>query len=129
MGYIERSFNNSSNSFIVEERIEKRHLIFDRIQDYNVYGNLFVRIMDLCVCLYAGTINLEECVGVVPHTDPVKNYKHVFDVRTKERVYHLSAETSEEKWAWISTLQGLLFPPKVRGRVGCNSGVSLVGVV
>jgi len=69
----------------------------------------------LFVCLCLGTIDLEGCVSVVPHTDPIKNYKHVFDVCTRERVYHLSADTHEEKWAWVNTLQELLFPPKVKG--------------
>ncbi len=52
-------------------------------------------------------------MGVLPHTDPIKNYKHVFDVCTEDRVYHLSAESSEDKWSWVNTLQNLLFPPKV----------------
>ena len=52
---------------------------------------------------------------VVPHTDPVKNYKHVFDVCTADRVYHLSAESTEEKLAWVNTLKELIFPPKVTG--------------
>ncbi len=40
---------------------------------------------------------------------PVKNFKFVFDVSTTERVYHLAADSEEERAEWVATLKELLF--------------------
>ncbi len=44
--------------------------------------------------------------------ESIKNYKFVFDVCTSERVYHLAADTEEERLDWVSTLRELLFSPQ-----------------
>lgn len=40
---------------------------------------------------------------------PVKGHKFVLDICTKERMYHLAAETPSEKYEWMETLNDLLF--------------------
>lgn len=56
-----------------------------------------------------GTINLSSCLSVVSLNEPIKNYKFVFDVCTSERVYHLAADSEEERMEWVTTLKDLLF--------------------
>ena len=55
-----------------------------------------------------GVINLQLCHKVVSR-EPVRGHKYVFDVVTSERVYHLNAESADEKDEWIKTLCRLLF--------------------
>lgn len=57
-----------------------------------------------------GSINLNSCLSVVLLNEPIRHYKFVFDVCTTERVYHLAADTEEERLEWVSTLRDLLFP-------------------
>ena len=58
--------------------------------------------------LYTGVINLNSCTQVKSR-EPIKGHKHVFDVHTEDRVYHLVAESGEDKQEWIDTLNTLLF--------------------
>ena len=58
----------------------------------------------------AGSINLNSCLSVISSSVPVKNFKFVFDVSTTDRVYHLAADSEEERLDWVSTLKDLLFP-------------------
>ncbi|XP_064401081.1 sesquipedalian-1-like isoform X2 [Halichondria panicea] len=55
-----------------------------------------------------GVINLNSCTQVISR-EPIKGHKHVFDVHTEERVYHLVAESGEDKQEWVDTLNTLLF--------------------
>lgn len=55
-----------------------------------------------------GVINLQVCNKVVSR-EPFRGHKHVFDVCTSDRVYHLNAESAEEKDEWIRALCTLLF--------------------
>ena len=69
-----------------------------------------------------GSINLNSCLSVVSLNEPIKHYKFVFDVCTTERVYHLAADTEEERSEWVSTLKELLYSsqsvrPKTRARL------------
>ena len=59
--------------------------------------------------LCAGSINLKSCLSVVALTEPLKNFKFVFDVCTTDRVYHLAADTEEDRTEWVNTLKTLLF--------------------
>ena len=49
-------------------------------------------------------------MSVISSSVPVKNFKFVFDVSTTDRVYHLAADSEEERLDWVSTLKDLLFP-------------------
>ena len=60
-----------------------------------------------------GVINLNTCTQVNSR-EPMKGHRHVFDIHTEERIYHLVAESGEEKQEWIDTLKTLLFTPQVR---------------
>ena len=67
------------------------------------------------MCVYAttfyfssGVIVLTNCLRVSASA-PLKGHKNVFDVCTKERTYHLAAETPTEKHEWMETLNQLLF--------------------
>ena len=55
-----------------------------------------------------GVIDLRLCTEVVD-SEPVKGHKFVFDVCTSERVYHLDAESAEQKEKWVTALCQLLF--------------------
>ena len=50
-----------------------------------------------------GVINLEDCeslnVGLFH-----KKYKHVFDLRTKDRIYYLVASSSDEMQSWVEII-------------------------
>ena len=48
----------------------------------------------------------------------MKGHKHVFDVCTVDRTYHLAAESAEEKNEWIITLKDMLFTEVSRGGDG-----------
>ena len=39
----------------------------------------------------------------------LKGHNYVFDICTKERTYHIAAETPTEKFEWMKTLNELLF--------------------
>lgn len=55
-----------------------------------------------------GVIMLNSC-HLIHSREPVKGHKFVFDVCTAERIYHLAAESAEEKKNWLQTLNNLLF--------------------
>ena len=64
---------------------------------------------------------MTECYRV-SGSAAVKGHKYVFDVCTKDRKYHLAADTPSEKHEWIQTLNEVLFstsvvPPQVTGTV------------
>ncbi len=59
-----------------------------------------------------GVINLKVCT-LVTSRESIKGHKHVFDVRTEKRVYHLAADSTLEKVEWITTLNKMLFVEKV----------------
>lgn len=68
-----------------------------------------------CICLLLhieGMINLKDCDKVISR-EPIKGHRHVFDVCTEDRIYHLAAETAAEKRNWIDTLNTLLFTEQV----------------
>jgi len=46
---------------------------------------------------------------MVANRENLKGYKHVFDVCTMERTYHLAADSFTEKHEWIDTLNRTLF--------------------
>ncbi len=50
-----------------------------------------------------GVINMNSCTQVISR-EPIKGHEHVFDVHTKERVYHLVAESGNDKQDWVDTL-------------------------
>ena len=51
----------------------------------------------------------------------LKGHNYVFDIFTKDRTYHIAAETPTEKYEWMKTLNELLFThPNV------SNGVSIV---
>lgn len=56
-----------------------------------------------------GSIDLNNCISVVSLTESIKNFRFVFDVCTTERVYHLAADSEEERTEWVKTLKELLF--------------------
>lgn len=62
-----------------------------------------------------GTIDLNCCLSVISSSVPVKNFKFVFDVSTTERVYHLAADSEEERAEWVATLKELLFSAQKNG--------------
>ena len=73
---------------------------------------MFQRVMH-CILLslslsFAGIINLENC-SKVTNRENMRGYKHVFDVCTSERKYHLVADSEVEKHDWIDTLNTTLF--------------------
>ena len=80
-------------------------------------------------CMYpmtvfiAGSINLNSCLSVMSSSLPVKNFKFVFDVSTTDRVYHLAADSEEERLDWVSTLKDLLFPSVSSRKVSLTSQV------
>jgi hypothetical protein len=55
-----------------------------------------------------GIINLKGCTRV-SGSAPIKGHKFVFDIITKERMYHVAADTPSEKHEWMKTLNDLLF--------------------
>ncbi|XP_003387588.1 PREDICTED: son of sevenless homolog 1-like isoform X2 [Amphimedon queenslandica] len=59
-----------------------------------------------------GIVNLTECYRVSGSV-AVKGHKYVFDVCTKDRKYHLAADTPSEKHMWIQTLNEVLFSTSV----------------
>lgn len=63
----------------------------------------------VCIIQCTGTIDLNCCLSVISSSVPVKNFKFVFDVSTTERVYHLAADSEEERAEWVATLKELLF--------------------
>ena len=75
------------------------------------------------ILIPTGDINLNSCLSVVTLNEPIKHYKFVFDVCTSERVYHLAADTEEERSDWVSTLKDLLFNPQQK--VSWNSWIML----
>ena len=72
--------------------------------------------------IHAGVINLSECSKIV-HRESIKGHKFVFDVCTHDRVYHLAAESIEEKQQWIGTLNRVLST----GLMVCQSHASTEG--
>jgi len=54
-----------------------------------------------------GVIKLSECREIA-NRESIKGHKFVFDVCTHGRVYHLAAESIEEKQQWIGTLNRVL---------------------
>ena len=57
--------------------------------------------------IHAGVIKLSECREIA-NRESIKGHKFVFDVCTHGRVYHLAAESIEEKQQWIGTLNRVL---------------------
>ena len=57
---------------------------------------------------YPGIIDLTNCTRV-SGSAPIKGHKHVLDVCTKDRRYHLAADTPTEKHNWMEILNELLF--------------------
>ena len=57
-----------------------------------------------------GIIKLQTCTKVT-NRENMRGFKHVFDVCTSERTYHLVADSSQEKYDWINTLNATLFTP------------------
>ena len=56
----------------------------------------------------AGVIDLKNCTRV-SGVARIKGHNYVFDICTKERTYHIAAETPTEKHEWMKTLNELLF--------------------
>ena len=54
------------------------------------------------------SINLNDCSGVLKR-EPLKGHKHVFDIVTPTRVFHLSADTKEEREDWVDLLNTNIF--------------------
>lgn len=59
-----------------------------------------------------GIVNLTECYRV-SGSAAVKGHRYVFDVCTKDRKYHLAADTPSEKHGWIQMLNEVLFSTSV----------------
>ncbi|KAI6652175.1 Son of sevenless-like protein 1-like [Oopsacas minuta] len=55
-----------------------------------------------------GMIELNNCSGVLKR-EQMKSHKHVFDIVTPTRVFHLSAESTEEREEWVSLLNTNIF--------------------
>ena len=57
-----------------------------------------------------GIIDLKTC-SKVTNRENMRGFKHVFDVWTAERRYHLVADNELDKRDWIDTLNTTLFTP------------------
>ena len=69
--------------------------------------------LSVCViCL--GVIDLRDCSGVVSSVKEIRGHKNIFNVVTKRRCYHLSADTVTEKDKWVYELQRIVNDCKVR---------------
>ena len=55
-----------------------------------------------------GLIELNSCSGVL-NREQMKSHKHVFDIVTPTRVFHLSADSSEERDQWVHVLNMNIF--------------------
>lgn len=55
-----------------------------------------------------GMIELNKCSGVLKR-EQMKSHKHVFDIVTPTRVFHLSAESMEEREEWVELLNNNIF--------------------
>ena len=55
-----------------------------------------------------GMIELNKCSGVLKR-EQMKSHKHVFDIVTPTRVFHLSAESMEEREQWVELLNNNIF--------------------
>ena len=64
----------------------------------------------VCLPFFTGVIKLQTC-SKVTNRENMRGFKHVFDVCTSERTYHLVADSSQEKHDWINTLNTTLFTP------------------
>ena len=61
-----------------------------------------------CPFVIAGIIDLKTC-SKVTNRENMRGFKHVFDVCTSDRNYHLVAESDVDKRTWIETINTTLF--------------------
>ena len=62
----------------------------------------------LCIPSFSGIVDLKNC-SKVTNRENMRGFKHVFDVVTQERKYHLVADNELEKRSWIDILNTTLF--------------------
>eukprot|EP00117_Sycon_ciliatum_P035665 scpid32335/ scgid26987/ GRB2-associated-binding protein 2; GRB2-associated binder 2; Growth factor receptor bound protein 2-associated protein 2; PH domain-containing adaptor molecule p97 len=69
-----------------------------------------------------GVIDLRDCSGVVASAKEIRGHKNVFNVVTKRRCYHLSADTVADKEKWVFELQRIVNDCKKPTQYGMTTG-------
>ena len=110
-GYLTKSPPDNKSSFYVWKKryfiLIDSHLAFPfaprhiRIEYYPSYE-------DSKLGNPLGMIELNKCSGVLKR-EQMKSHKHVFDIVTPSRVFHLSAESMEEREEWVELLNKNIF--------------------